>query len=66
MLAASGGWCESPGSVRRPATWVLLVLSPVTYYLVEARMQRVGRGLARRLDTRFGPDRLMPAGPSGS
>ena len=42
MLAASGGWCESPGSVRRPVTWVLLVLSPVTYYLVEAPMQRVG------------------------
>jgi hypothetical protein len=66
MLAVSGGWCESPGSVRCPLTWVLLVLSSVTYYLVEARMQRVGRGLSRRLDARFGPDRLMPAGPSGS
>jgi hypothetical protein len=54
------------GSVRRPSTWVLLVLSSVTYYLVEARMQRAGRGLARRLDVRFGPDRLMPGGPSGS
>ena len=52
--------------MRCLSTWVLLVLSLVTYYLVEARMQRAGRGLARRLDARFWPDRLMPAGPSGS
>lgn len=43
MLAAS------PGVVRIPALAtgslaVLLMLSPVTYYLVEAPMQRVGRG----------------------
>ena len=66
MLAASGGWCESPGSVGLLLTWGLLGLSSVTYYLVEARMQRVGRWLARRLDARFEPDRLMPAGPFGS
>jgi hypothetical protein len=40
-------------------------LSSVIYYLVEAPMQRVGRGLARRLDARFGPDRLAPAGARG-
>jgi hypothetical protein len=41
---------------------VLSALSSVTYYLVEAPMQRAGHGLTRRLDTRFGPDRLAPAG----
>jgi len=45
---------------------VLLGLSSVTYYLVEAPMQHAGRGLARRLDARFGPDRLAPAGARGS
>jgi hypothetical protein len=44
---------------------VLLVLSSVTYYLVEAPMHRVGRGLARRLDARLGPDRLAPATATG-
>ena len=44
---------------------MLLALSSVTYYLVEAPMQRVGRGLARRPDARFGPDRLAPAGARG-
>jgi peptidoglycan/LPS O-acetylase OafA/YrhL len=47
---------------------VLLPVCAVTYYLVEVPMQRLGRRLARRLDVRFGPDRLaaradrMPAG----
>jgi len=45
---------------------VLPAPSSVAYYLVEAPMQRAGRGLARRLDARFGPDRLAPAGARGS
>jgi hypothetical protein len=56
MLAASRGRCEfpapcvvpSPGSLSGLPEFlaVLLALSPVTYYLVEAPIQRVGRGLA--------------------
>jgi peptidoglycan/LPS O-acetylase OafA/YrhL len=37
---------------------VVLACSAVTYYLVEAPMQRLGRRVAARLDARFGPDRL--------
>jgi peptidoglycan/LPS O-acetylase OafA/YrhL len=36
----------------------VLACSAVTYYLVEAPMQRLGRRAAARLDARFGPDRL--------
>jgi peptidoglycan/LPS O-acetylase OafA/YrhL len=35
----------------------LLACCAVTYYLVEAPMQRLGRRVAARLDARFGPDR---------
>jgi peptidoglycan/LPS O-acetylase OafA/YrhL len=47
---------------------VLIPVCAVTYYLVEAPMQRLGRRITRRLDARFGPDRLpvradrLPAG----
>ena len=37
---------------------VLLAVCSATYLLVERPMQSVGRRLARRLDARFGPDRL--------
>ena len=37
---------------------VLLACCGVTYYLVEAPMQRLGRRLAKRLDARRGPDRI--------
>jgi peptidoglycan/LPS O-acetylase OafA/YrhL len=36
---------------------VLLACCALTYYLVEAPMQRLGRRVAARLDARFGPDR---------
>jgi peptidoglycan/LPS O-acetylase OafA/YrhL len=36
----------------------LLACCAVTYYLVEAPMQRLGRRVTARLDARFGPDRL--------
>jgi peptidoglycan/LPS O-acetylase OafA/YrhL len=36
----------------------VLACSAVTYYLLEAPMQRLGRRVAARLDARFGPDRL--------
>ena len=36
----------------------LLACCALTYYLVEAPMQRLGRRVAARLDARFGPDRL--------
>jgi peptidoglycan/LPS O-acetylase OafA/YrhL len=35
---------------------VLLACCSVTYYLVEAPMQRLGRRVAAKLDARFGPD----------
>jgi peptidoglycan/LPS O-acetylase OafA/YrhL len=35
----------------------LLACCALTYYLVEKPMQRLGRGLAARLDARLGPDR---------
>src|ERR1700722_8867813 len=41
-----------------------LALCALTYYLVEAPMQRLGRRLSQWLDTRFGPDRLTAA-PAG-
>ncbi len=41
---------------------VLLACCALTYYLVEAPMQRLGRRVAARLDDRFGPDRPEPAG----
>jgi peptidoglycan/LPS O-acetylase OafA/YrhL len=43
----------------------LLVCCALTYYLVEAPMQRLGRHVAQRMDARFGPDRLTarPAAP---
>jgi peptidoglycan/LPS O-acetylase OafA/YrhL len=37
---------------------VLLAGCALTYYLVEAPMQRLGRRVTARLDARFGPDRL--------
>jgi peptidoglycan/LPS O-acetylase OafA/YrhL len=37
---------------------ILLAICSATYLLVERPMQNVGRRLARRLDTRFGPDRV--------
>ena len=43
---------------------VLLACCAMTYRLVEAPMQRLGRRLAARLDARLGPDRLEP-GPAG-
>jgi hypothetical protein len=39
---------------------ILIAVCSVTYLLVERPMQEVGRRLGRRLDARFGPDR-MPA-----
>ena len=35
----------------------LLACCTLTYYLIEAPMQRLGRRVAARLDARFGPDR---------
>jgi peptidoglycan/LPS O-acetylase OafA/YrhL len=40
---------------------VLLACCALTYYLVEAPMQRIGRRVAGRLDARFGPDRAEAA-----
>jgi peptidoglycan/LPS O-acetylase OafA/YrhL len=37
---------------------ILLAVCSMTYLLVERPMQNLGRRLARRLDTRFGPDRF--------
>jgi peptidoglycan/LPS O-acetylase OafA/YrhL len=37
---------------------ILLAVCSATYLFVERPMQNVGRRLARRLDTRFGPDRF--------
>ena len=37
---------------------ILIALCSATYVLVERPMQNVGRRLAKRLDARFGPDRL--------
>src|SRR5580658_3059815 len=42
---------------------ILIVLSSLTYLLVERPAQQVGRRLARRLDARFGPDRLPERKP---
>jgi peptidoglycan/LPS O-acetylase OafA/YrhL len=47
---------ERKGSVRTFA--ILLAVCSVTYLLVERPMQNLGRRLGRRLDVRFGPDRL--------
>ena len=51
---------------------VLLACCAMTYYLVEAPMQRLGRRVAARLDARMGPDRpdlperpARAAGPGG-
>jgi peptidoglycan/LPS O-acetylase OafA/YrhL len=38
---------------------ILLAVCSATYLLVERPMQNVGRRLARRLDARFGPDRVQ-------
>jgi peptidoglycan/LPS O-acetylase OafA/YrhL len=38
----------------------LLACCALTYYLVEAPMQRLGRRVAARLDARLGPDRPEP------
>ena len=40
---------------------VLLACCALTYHLVEAPMQRLGRRVIERLDARFGPDRPGPA-----
>jgi peptidoglycan/LPS O-acetylase OafA/YrhL len=37
---------------------VLLACCALTYYLVEAPMQRLGRRVTARLDARLGPDRV--------
>jgi peptidoglycan/LPS O-acetylase OafA/YrhL len=37
---------------------ILIAVCSVTYLLVERPMQNLGRRLARRLDARFGPDRV--------
>ena len=42
---------------------VLLACCALTYYLVEAPMQRLGRRVAAQLDARFGPDRLHARRP---
>jgi len=42
---------------------ILVVLSSLTYLLVERPAQNAGRRLARRLDARFGPDRLPERKP---
>jgi peptidoglycan/LPS O-acetylase OafA/YrhL len=42
---------------------VLLVCCGLTYRFIEAPMQRLGRRVAGRLDTRFGPDVLRPRRP---
>lgn len=34
----------------------LLACCALTYYLIEAPMQRLGRRVAARLDARFGPE----------
>ena len=39
---------------------VLLACCALTYYLVEAPMQRLGRRVTARLDARLGPDRMEP------
>jgi peptidoglycan/LPS O-acetylase OafA/YrhL len=39
----------------------LLACCALSYYLLEAPMQRIGRRLATRLDARFGPDRAAAA-----
>jgi peptidoglycan/LPS O-acetylase OafA/YrhL len=44
----------------------LLAVCAVTYYLVEAPMQRLGHRVAARLDARFGPDRLATTGVPAS
>jgi peptidoglycan/LPS O-acetylase OafA/YrhL len=43
---------------------VLLACCSVTYYLVEAPMQRLGRRVAAKLDARFGPDSAEAASTS--
>jgi peptidoglycan/LPS O-acetylase OafA/YrhL len=40
----------------------VLALSALTHHFVEVPGQRLGRRLTARLDARFGPDRLVPAG----
>jgi len=40
---------------------VLLACCALSYYLIEAPMQRIGRRVAGRLDARFGPDRAGAA-----
>jgi len=42
----------------------LLACCTLTYYLVEAPMQRLGRRVALRLDARFGPDRAAARVPA--
>jgi peptidoglycan/LPS O-acetylase OafA/YrhL len=44
----------------------LLACSAMTYYLVEAPTQRLGKRVAGWLDARYGPDRLVTAGPKAS
>jgi hypothetical protein len=43
---------------------VLLAGCALTYYLVEAPMQRLGRRVTARLDARFGPDLLDASAPA--
>jgi peptidoglycan/LPS O-acetylase OafA/YrhL len=42
---------------------VVLVSAALSYYLVEAPMQRIGHRFARRLQTRFGPDAITDDRP---
>jgi peptidoglycan/LPS O-acetylase OafA/YrhL len=45
---------------------ILIALCSLTYLFVERPMQNVGRGLARRFDARFGPDRVTALADSPS
>ena len=42
---------------------IVIAVCSVTYLVVERPMQEIGRRVGRRLDARFGPDRLPPVRP---
>ena len=41
---------------------IVIAVCSVTYLVVERPMQEIGRRVGRRLDARFGPDRLPAVG----
>jgi peptidoglycan/LPS O-acetylase OafA/YrhL len=43
---------------------LIIAISSVTYLCVERPMQGLGRRVGRRLDARFGPDRIPAAVPA--